>query len=320
MLLLKVITMYAQFEEKTYEQYLTSELVHNRQLFFPPGQVLENIVGFDVALRTSNHTFWKLFPHMSRWWQRMFFIYPSGICLMHEWWQKLEHEIEYFPKFKFNCFIQAKRPNRMIGFNSQEYSLWKQPYFRYDIFSNQQKALESLAQKTSGKAIVVYACPAFHTYKELWSAINTRQLVKQSNFCEVAKLNGHSRYSFASAGNIGIAHSEPTPIESKSFEKALEELHNQEPRQSNSAFLAETAEMVVIASEQLGELRETYVSLAETLFKEADSKLARLLAKIYAFQFVCNVQFLIGYEMPKKRQPHSQTKKGLKTKKRQSHS
>ncbi|TAJ82052.1 MAG: hypothetical protein EPO42_01640 [Gallionellaceae bacterium] len=288
--------MHAEFEEKTYEQHLTSELVHSRRLFFPPGQVLENIVGFDVALRTSNHTFWKLFPHMYPWWRRMFFRHPPGTHLRHEWWQELEHEIEHFPKFKFNCFIQAKRPNRMTRSNAPEYSSWKKPYFRYDTFRSQQQALESLAQKTSGKAIVVYACPAFHTYKELWRAINTGQLVKQSNFCEIAKLNGHSRYSFASSGNTGIAHSEPTPIESKSFEQALEELHNQEPRQSNSAFLADTAEIIGIASEQLGELRETYMSLSETLFKEADSKLARSLAKIYAFQFVCNVQLLIGYE------------------------
>lgn len=288
--------MHAEFEEKTYEQHLTSELMHNRRLFFPPGQVLENIVGFDVALRTSNHAFWKLFPHMYPWWRWMFFMHPPGTHLRHEWWQELEHEIEHFPKFKFNCFIQAKRPDRMIRSDAEEYSSWNKPYFRYDTFLSQQLALESLAQKTSGKSIVVYACPAFHKYSELWASINSGQLVKQSNFCEIARLNGHSRYSFDTSGNTGIAHSEPTPIESKPFEQALEELHNQDPRQSNSAFLAETAEMIVNASEHLGELRETYMSLAETLFKEADSKLARSLAKIYAFQFVCNVQLLIGYE------------------------
>lgn len=288
--------MYAEFEEKTYEQHLTSELVHSRRLFFPPGQVLEDIVGFDVALRTSNHHFWELFPHMYPWWRRMFFMHPPGTHLRHEWWKKLEHEIEHFPQFKFNCFIQAKRPNRMVRSDAAEFESWKKPYFRYDTFASQQRALESLAQKTAGKAIVVYACPAFHTYSELWAAINSGNLVKKSNFCEIAKLNGHDRYSFVSPGNYGVAHSEPTPIESRSFEQALEALQDQAPRQSNSAFLAETAETIVSASEQLGGLRETYSSLAETLFQEANSKLAKSLAKIYAFQFVCNVQLLIGYE------------------------
>lgn len=291
-----MLTMHAEFEEKTYEQHLTSELVHNRRLFFPPGQVLENIVGFDVAIRTSNHTFWKLFPRMYPWWRRMFFMHPPGIHLRHEWWQKLEQEIEHFPNFKFNCFIQAKRPEQMTGSKAAEYSSWNKPYFRYDTTPNQQKALESLAQHTSGRAIVVYACPAFHTGKELWAAINSGQLVSQSNFCEVAKINGHSRYSFDSSGNIGIAHSEPTPIESKNFDLALKELNNQESQLSNSAFLAETAEIIVSASEQLGELREPYLLMSETLFTDANSKLAQSLAKIYAFQFVCNVQLLIGYE------------------------
>lgn len=288
--------MHAKFEEKSYEQHLTSELVHSPRLFFSPGQVLESIVGFDVALRTSNPIFWKLFPSMCPWWQRMFFMHPPGTHLKHEWWQELEGEIERFPKFKFNCFIQAKRPSRMVRSDAAEYSVWEKPYFRYDMFSNQQQALESLAQKTSGKAIVVYACPAFHTSKELWAAIDAGQLVKQSNFCEVAKLNGHSRYSFISPGNFGIAHSEPTPVESAPFEQALEALQNQESAQSNSDFLANTAETIASASEQLGELRETYTSVAASLFKEADSKLARSLAKIYAFQFVCNVHLLIGYE------------------------
>lgn len=288
--------MYAEFEEKTYEQYLTSELVHSRRLCFPPGQVLEKIVGFDVALRTSNHHFWKLFPHMYPWWHRMFFMHPPGMYLRHEWWKELEREIDHFPQFKFNCFIQAKRPNRMVRSDAAEFGAWNKPYFRYDTFASQQQALESLAQETSGKAIVVYACPAFHTYSELWAAINSGRLVKETNFCEIAKLNGHGRYSFVSPGNYGVAHSEPTPIESRSFEEALEALQNQAPLQSNSAFLVETAEVIDTASEQLGNLHEIYSSLSATLFQEANSKLARSLAKIYAFQLVCNVQILIGYE------------------------
>lgn len=223
-------------------------------------------------------------------------MHPPGVQLRHEWWQELEHEIEHFPKFKFNCFIQAKRPNRMVRSDAAEYASWSKPYFRYDTFPSQQQALESLAQKTSGTAIVVYACPAFHTYSELWASINSGKLAQESNFCEIAKLNGHGRYSFDAPGNYGIAHSEPTPIESRSFEQALEYLQNQGPRQSNSAFLAETADVIASASEQLGNLRETYSSLSETLFKQEDSKLAKSLAKIYAFQFVCNVQLLIGYE------------------------
>jgi hypothetical protein len=268
--------MNAEFEEKTYEQHLTRELVNGRRLFFPPGQVLEGIVGFDVALRTSNRHFWKLFPHANSWWRRMLFMPPLGIHLRHEWWQELEREIEYFPKFKFNCFIQAKRPERMVRSDAEEYASWNKPYFRYDTFSSQRQALESLAHTTSGKAIVAYACPAFHTHKELWTAIYSGQLVSRSNFCEVAKLNGHGRYSFVSSGSYGTAHSDPIPIESRPFEQALDELQDQAAWESNSAFLTETAKVIVDASEQLGDLRETYTSLATTIFMDTDSKLANV--------------------------------------------
>lgn len=42
--------MQSEFEEKTYEQYLTAALVSGSNAFFAPGQVLEHIVGFDAAI------------------------------------------------------------------------------------------------------------------------------------------------------------------------------------------------------------------------------------------------------------------------------
>ncbi|KVN04807.1 hypothetical protein WT08_22100 [Burkholderia sp. MSMB1552] len=85
-------------------------------------------------------------------------------------------------------------------------------------------------------------------------------------------------------------------IESQPFEQALDALQDQNHQESNLAFLSETAEAVASASEQLGTLRGTYDALTGTLFQDANSKLAKSLAKIYAFQFVCNVQLLIGCE------------------------
>ncbi|MGK2959111.1 MAG: hypothetical protein ACSLFB_12105 [Acidimicrobiales bacterium] len=166
---------------------------------------------------------------------------------------------------------------------------------RADTFSSQQQALEALALKTTGKAVVVYACPAFHTCAELYAAYESRKLVHQSNFCEIKKLSDHSRYSFVSSGGCGVAHSDPVPVESMSFEQALEILEGRDPAQSNAAFLAETAESITDAIENIGELADSYSLISRSLFREADSELARSFASIYAFQVVCNVQLLIGY-------------------------
>lgn len=288
--------MYAQFEEKTYEQYLTSELVHSKNMFFPPGQVLENIVGFDVALRTSHSHFWRLFPHLHPWWLGGLPLTPGGIELRREWWRALEQEIEYFPKFKFNCFIQAKRPSRMVRSDAAEYSFWNCSYFRYDIFSSQHEALAFLAHRTKGKAAVVYASPAFHTYEELWASANAARMVRDSNFCEAERLNGHSRYSYVISGNSGYGHSDPTPIESSPIEAVLSQLEDQPSTESNRVFLEDTGLALDNAAEHLGALQSTYASMVGTLFKGVESKLAKALSRIYAFQFICNTRLLIGHE------------------------
>lgn len=111
---LKTTAIYGEFEEKTYEQHLTSELVHGSRLFFPPGQVFQDTAGFDVALPTSNRPFWNLCPHFYPWGRRMRLSHPPGTQLIREWWDRLEDEIEYFPKFRFNRFVQAKRANLMV--------------------------------------------------------------------------------------------------------------------------------------------------------------------------------------------------------------
>jgi hypothetical protein len=292
----------AEFEEKTYEQHLTFELIGGRNLFFPPGQVLEGKIGFDVALLTKNRSFWKNFPNVwGPWWYEILFHYPPGTGIPRKLWQELQRNIEYFPKFKFNCFIQAKRPEYMIGFHASEYSSWNKPYFRYDLNSSQQNALEFLAQETNKKALVIYACPTFYTLSDYWKIQPQKEgLIRNSNFCEVEKLKGnppHHRYSFTEPGNKGVAHSDPEPIESIPLDQALEELQRQEPSDSNLAFLSRTAELTHSASERLGNLGEAY-SLIERNFSqitEGLGPLAKALGRIQAFQLVSNVNLLIGY-------------------------
>ena len=288
--------MLAQFEEKTYEQHLTAALVCSKRLFFPPRQVLENVVGFDVALRTYSRNFWDQFPHMRRGWPRLHFLPGPGIALRNRWWRELEQDIELFPRYKFNCFIQAKRPNRMKRSDAAEYSCWNEPYYRYNLLANQQEALVRLADLTRDRAIVTYACPAFSSYKNLWQAIGAGKIIQRSNFCEAEKLAGHFRYSFSSAGNNGMAHSESTPIESTPFESALEQTTMQEIGDGNLSFLIRTAEDIEAAAEALGELQQVYRTIVDSLFVGVQSKLAKVIAQLYAFQLVCNIQMLIGYD------------------------
>jgi hypothetical protein len=184
----------------------------------------------------------------------------------------------------------------MVRSDAAEYSTWGRRYYRYDAFLSQQEALGALARNVSAKALVVYGSPAFHTYGQLWAAIDTAQLVDESNVCEVQRVIGHSRYSYVDPGSVGCVHSDGTPIESTPFLQALDALETTEPAQSNLSFLEDTSEAVRSAAEELGPLYEVFTSMVDRLLKGVDVELARSLARIHSFQFVCNVSLLLGYE------------------------
>jgi hypothetical protein len=149
--------MNCEFEEKQFEQHLNFELLGRRNLLYVPGQVLENTLGFDAALFTRNIHFWRLFelgylrrvPHL------------TGLRIDNGWWRNLDQEIDMFPDFKCNVFIQHKRPTYLTTAHSKEWSHWKKEYYRYDLTPHQQLALEQLEDKIGNKGIVVYASPAF---------------------------------------------------------------------------------------------------------------------------------------------------------------
>ena len=128
------------------------------------------------------------------------------------------------------------------------------------------------------------------------NAISDGQLVRQSNFCEAKKLKGYRRYTYVGAGNTGIGHSEPTPIESTPLEQTFALLFSQEPNESNIALLARTGEVIQEAAEHLGPLTTTYQAIVYDLLRDLESKLAKSLVQIYAFEFVSRSRLLIGYE------------------------
>lgn len=77
--------MHAEFEKKQYEQHLNLELLKGSNLLFPPGQMLENTVGFDAALFTAHPKFWKHFPAHYKWHHRFLRNAPNGITLLSKY-------------------------------------------------------------------------------------------------------------------------------------------------------------------------------------------------------------------------------------------
>lgn len=204
----------AHFEEKTYEKYFGHELVGRFTNSFSPGQRAEFSLGFDEAFDLP----WLFLASNFRYLLKSLWRPLSGIGL-----QDLDHIAEEIskdlPPYRFNFFVQYKRPEYVAGHRGGEWPSWGEPYFRYDLTTHQQEALEKLHVASSGRAAVVYASPAFWTSEELFDAAAKKRVIKKSNIAKAETLAGHGRYSYVSEGGFGVAHSEPKEIRNPTFEE-----------------------------------------------------------------------------------------------------
>lgn len=288
--------MHAEFEEKQYEQHLNLELLKGSNLLFPPGQMLENTVGFDAALFTAHPKFWKHFSFYYKWYHRLLHNAPNGISLPIELWQEIEQNIEHFPKFKFNAFIQHKRPEYMKRSDASEWASWNGSYYRYKLMSHQHDALSKIDNLIGNKGVVVYACPAFYKTSDLWNAVKDQKIIETSNFCQVSRLNGHGVFTYQKAGSYGIGHSEPENIESYSLMKRLSELSKSRASESNKAHLLALGKQIDSVMLEASHYSQQYTAITKFMLSELEQmEIPSALVKIDIFRFLTRTQLFIGY-------------------------
>jgi len=87
------------------------------------------------------------------------------------------------------------------------------PFWRFPLTPHQQKALEKLANNLNNRALVCYACPAFHTQQNLYKWTLEPRIVDNSTFPDVSLLSGHEAWNFSSPGAAGVANPDPLRIE-----------------------------------------------------------------------------------------------------------
>lgn len=200
----------AEFCEREYETIFNRQLPTLNDLVWTPGQLHEHFLGFDAAYVSRSLLLFRLFKNLS--WL------PRGVRMSPNDWQAYFNLADRdLPPFRFNLFVQHKRPEFISSHLGKEYQHWKCPYFRYDIDANQQSCLEKLEIIASNDALVTYACAAFHTCHELWEHTTQRTLIQSSNFVRPADLAGHARYSFSAPGCDGLAASDTATIEGQDF-------------------------------------------------------------------------------------------------------
>ncbi|MFD2251592.1 hypothetical protein FHS82_000747 [Pseudochelatococcus lubricantis] len=208
--------METEFKEKTYEKYFSHEVARLTNVTFSPDPCDEALLGFDDA-------FWLPLPRIMRRapfvrrrrWSRM-----TGVEIC-----ELDHIADQFscrmPPFRFNLFVQYKRPVFLKTKGAGEWEHWKRSYYRYNTTPHQQDALERIEAKGNGRAATVYASPAFWQSADLWANVEAETIIDNSNIASVGRLKGHGRYSYDSPGFRGKGHSEVTDIESPAFNNVI---------------------------------------------------------------------------------------------------
>ena len=208
--------MKTEFKEKTFEKYFSCEIARLTNITFSPDQCDEHFLGFDDAFLLPFPLLVGLAPYVrrSRWARR------TGITLdiLDDLLPEL---IERMPPFRFNLFVQYKRPEYLKTRGAKEWAAWHSPYYRIDITPHQQTLLENIDALSVGRAAVVYAAPAFWSSTDLWTHVESQKVIENSNIASCGLLAGHHCYTYAARGHGGHAHSEPVQVSSRPLDEII---------------------------------------------------------------------------------------------------
>src|SRR5690606_24470496 len=122
----------AEFEEKQYEQPANIELGLRHAAVFPAGQVLEAVVGYDVAAnQPQNAPIWRLMGINN---------VPTGLALVPNLWQRasVQPKPAELPSHYVSLILQYKRPQYLTTSIALQWGRWGVPYYRFTIDQAQQ--------------------------------------------------------------------------------------------------------------------------------------------------------------------------------------
>ena len=206
----------AEFEEREYEAPLYNQLERGSPNVWAPGLVFEGHIGLDRGLFILDPWIFRLHGYAS---------YPPGAALSRYRWPAAwfaRQSPRRLPGFRLNLFIQAKRPVwgqrppaavRTRGVTGR--------FWRFAIDKQQHAALGAVAAKLRARALVVYACAAFHEHSQLFAHTCRGTIAANSTFPSVLSLSGHDAWYYNKPGATGVANPDPTAIEEPSLDARI---------------------------------------------------------------------------------------------------
>lgn len=172
-------------------------------------------MGFDHALWLGDHPLWGVHGLSQP--------YRGVVLARHPWLPNVPKR--RLPNFRFNCFLQAKRPEIGSRLPKRLSRLGKgRPFFKFAIDAAQQTTVASLAERAKGKALFVYAAPVFGRSRDLFSLAIAGMIFQRSTFPDVSRMGRHRAFYYNTPGNFGLANPEYEEIEFPSLQDRIAQL------------------------------------------------------------------------------------------------
>lgn len=190
-----------EFEERQFGDALVDEISAGLRWAVTPGQVIENILGFDAATTMGAALASRVASGAA----------PPGLVLQPGHWSGLPNqpEAKVLPRFVVSLILQHKRPEFHDHWSSRQYHHWRGPYYRFSVEEHQHHVLQTLEGRVVARALVRYSSPAFLTYDELYDLQMRSLLSERSTFVAPTALGPHRTWSYRDGGTHGYANPEP---------------------------------------------------------------------------------------------------------------
>jgi hypothetical protein len=280
--------MNSKFEEKTYESYFNAELDRRSRIFFPLGQVQEGFMGFDSSAFSRTRSLWRRLGYP-------FWFYPDfdGVPL---------NEIEHFmgviltemPSFKVNLLFQYKRSEYIKLSSGREWSNWNRPYFRYNVYKEQQQLLMLIHNQFGNQILTLYAAPAVYDVHELVRRKIANQIIESSNFQHCHKLDGHHRNTYVEAGIHSVACSDPEELEKIDLLALLNGFNDFSKDEDNRQFIINFRTRIVNITYEDSYYGNSFRALIDLLPKYDQYPLTYSFLIMNAFKQLTGIQWLIN--------------------------
>lgn len=290
-----------EFEEPEYEGPLYNQLLSGNLRIWTPGRIFERVIGIDAGIYANNPYFWSLFGQQ---------VPIRGVNLRHYnllfLWRFLQRRIRPFPSFYVNLLIQSKRPEHRNGVNAYyAQNGIRGQYWQFQIKRHQQSILESLEVQFGNNALVIYACPTFHKFRDLDRLILQGQIVENSTFVKPSILHNHSKWVYDTPGTVGLACSKIEYHKDEPFQVMLDRLleiakqRNEQDYHANIAKLDtitnnicenEPKNPILIGYKRRNEILKNYINEKKEYFDFEDNKEFDTFIKFLSFiQFTSTV-------------------------------